>query len=54
MLTDHDGRSGAVRFAETGWHLVIRTGAELSLELPAPQGGTAEPLGSHLSPSPAI
>ncbi|WP_344864271.1 error-prone DNA polymerase [Amycolatopsis ultiminotia] len=50
VLTDHDGMSGAVRFAEAGRNLGIRTGhgAELSLELPASQGGTADPAGTHL------
>ncbi|MFF4598143.1 error-prone DNA polymerase [Amycolatopsis sp. NPDC001319] len=50
VLTDHDGMSGAVRFAEAGRDLGIRTGhgAELSLQLPAPQGGIPDPVGTHL------
>ncbi|WP_406639115.1 error-prone DNA polymerase [Amycolatopsis sp. WGS_07] len=50
VLTDHDGMYGAVRFAEAGRAMGIRTGhgAELSLDLPAPQGGAADPAGSHL------
>ncbi|MEV8613023.1 PHP domain-containing protein [Amycolatopsis sp. NPDC051373] len=50
VLTDHDGMSGAVRFAEAGRDLGIRTGhsVELSLGLPQPQGDTAEPVGTHL------
>ncbi len=49
-LTDHDGMYGVVRFAEAARELGVRTvyGAELSLGLPAPQNGIADPLGSHL------
>jgi error-prone DNA polymerase len=49
-ITDHDGLYGIVRFAEAAEQLSLRTvfGAELSLELPAPQRGQADPVGSHL------
>lgn len=49
-LTDHDGFYGVVRFAEAAETTSVRTvfGAELSLELPAPQNGAADPAGSHL------
>jgi error-prone DNA polymerase len=49
-ITDHDGLYGIVRFAEAAEQLKLRTifGAELSLELPAPQAGQADPVGSHL------
>jgi error-prone DNA polymerase len=49
-LTDHDGFYGAVRFAEAARELGMPTifGAELSLELPAPQNGAADPAGEHL------
>ncbi|MEU4675311.1 PHP domain-containing protein, partial [Amycolatopsis sp. NPDC023774] len=50
VLADHDGMYGAVRFAEAGRELGVRTGhgAELSLGLSAPQGGVPDPEGSHL------
>ncbi|MCA0306717.1 MAG: error-prone DNA polymerase [Actinobacteria bacterium] len=49
-LTDHDGLYGIVRFAEAAESMNLRTvfGAELSLELPAPQAGLPDPVGSHL------
>ncbi|MDQ7993915.1 MAG: PHP domain-containing protein, partial [Propionicimonas sp.] len=49
-LTDHDGLYGIVRFAEAAEATGVRTvfGAELSLELPAPQKGNPDPVGSHL------
>ncbi|WIY84204.1 error-prone DNA polymerase [Propionimicrobium sp. PCR01-08-3] len=49
-LTDHDGLYGIVRFAEAAEQTSVKTifGAELSLELPAPQKGVADPVGSHL------
>jgi len=52
-LTDHDGFPGAPLFAETAMTLAeqnFRTvyGAELSLGLPGPQNGVADPEGSHL------
>ncbi|GGM53822.1 error-prone DNA polymerase [Microbacterium saperdae] len=51
-LTDHDGFYGAARFAEVAdlMEAPLQTvfGAELSLELPAPQRGTPDPLGDHL------
>ena len=51
-LTDHDGFYGAARFAEVAdlMEVPLQTvfGAELSLELPAPQRGTPDPLGDHL------
>jgi error-prone DNA polymerase len=49
-ITDHDGLYGIVRFAEAAEQLSLRTvfGAELSLGLPAPQSGQADPVGSHL------
>ena len=49
-ITDHDGLYGIVRFAEAAEQLAVRTvfGAELSLELPAPQAGCPDPVGSHL------
>jgi error-prone DNA polymerase len=49
-LTDHDGFYGAARFAETAATYDVTTvfGAELSLDLPAPQNGVADPEGSHL------
>ncbi|MFF4598039.1 error-prone DNA polymerase [Amycolatopsis sp. NPDC001319] len=50
VLTDRDGMYGAVRFAEAAREVGVRTGygAELSLGLPAPQGGVADPVGTHL------
>lgn len=49
-LTDHDGFYGIVRFAEAAETTSVQTvfGAELSLDLPAPQRGIADPAGSHL------
>ena len=49
-LTDHDGFYGVVRFAEAAGALGVRTifGAELSLGVPAPQNGIADPEGNHL------
>ncbi len=49
-VTDHDGFYGIVRFAEAAESLTVKTvfGAELSLELPGPQNGEADPVGSHL------
>lgn len=49
-VTDHDGFYGIVRFAEAAESLHMKTvfGAELSLELPAPQRGQADPVGRHL------
>jgi len=49
-VTDHDGFYGIVRFAEAAEALQLNTvfGAELSLELPKPQNGEADPVGAHL------
>lgn len=49
-LTDHDGLYGIVRMAEAAASLGVRTvfGAELSLGLPGPQNGVADPTGTHL------
>jgi len=49
-ITDHDGFYGIVRFAEAAETLQLKTvfGAELSLELPEPQKGEADPVGTHL------
>jgi len=49
-ITDHDGFYGIVRFAEAAEELQLKTvfGAELSLELPKPQNGEADPAGAHL------
>jgi error-prone DNA polymerase len=49
-LTDHDGFYGVVRFSEAAREYGLPTifGAELSLELPAPQNGEPDPVGSHL------
>jgi error-prone DNA polymerase len=49
-ITDHDGFYGIVRFAEASETLELKTvfGAELSLELPRPQNGEADPAGAHL------
>jgi error-prone DNA polymerase len=50
VLTDRDGMYGAVRFAEAAREIGVRTGygVELSLGLPAPQGGVPDPAGTHL------
>ncbi|VVJ16245.1 Error-prone repair homolog of DNA polymerase III alpha subunit (EC [Amycolatopsis camponoti] len=50
VLTDHDGMYGAVRFNDAARELGVRVGfgAELSLDLPAPQAGEPDPKGSHL------
>ena len=44
-ITDHDGLYGIVRFAEAAADTSLRTlyGAELSLGLPEPQMGIADP-----------
>src|SRR6478736_1976511 len=49
-VTDHDGFYGIVRFAEAAEERRLKTvfGAELSLELPKPQNGEADPVGTHL------
>ncbi|WP_040164101.1 error-prone DNA polymerase [Microbacterium gorillae] len=49
-VTDHDGFYGIVRFAEAAEATGLATvfGSELSLELPKPQNGEADPVGSHL------
>ncbi|WP_298011923.1 PHP domain-containing protein, partial [uncultured Microbacterium sp.] len=49
-ITDHDGFYGIVRFAEASEPLTLKTvfGAELSLGLPGPQQGEADPHGEHL------
>ncbi|QAY58724.1 error-prone DNA polymerase [Microbacterium protaetiae] len=49
-ITDHDGFYGVVRFAEAAADRALKTvyGAELSLELPRPQKGEADPAGAHL------
>jgi error-prone DNA polymerase len=49
-LTDHDGFAGAARFAEAAGELALPTvlGAELSIGLPGPQQGVADPAGTHL------
>lgn len=56
-ITDHDGFYGAARFAEAAEGMRSRYpklglqtvyGAELSLDLPAPQGGQPDPVGDHL------
>jgi error-prone DNA polymerase len=59
-VTDHDGLYGVVRFAEAARTLneelteagrpALQTifGAELSLDLPVPQNGVADPVGRHL------
>src|SRR5262245_21996775 len=49
-LTDHDGFYGVVRFAEAARAVGVPTvfGAELSLEVPRPQNGEADPAGAHL------
>ncbi len=49
-VTDHDGLYGIVRLAEAAEHRRVKTvfGAELSLDLPAPQKGEVDPTGTHL------
>jgi error-prone DNA polymerase len=49
-LTDHDGFYGVVRFSEAALEMSLPTvfGAELSLDLPAPQNGEPDPVGAHL------
>jgi error-prone DNA polymerase len=49
-VTDHDGFYGIVRFNEAAQELKLPTifGAELSLDLPGPQNGNADPVGRHL------
>lgn len=49
-LTDHDGFYGVVRFSEAARANGLPTlfGAELSLDLPAPQNGEPDPAGRHL------
>jgi error-prone DNA polymerase len=49
-LTDHDGFYGVVRFSEAARANRVSTlfGAELSLDLPGPQGGAPDPAGRHL------
>ena len=49
-LTDHDGFYGAPVFAEAAAELDLVTifGAELSVGLPGPQAGIADPEGDHL------
>ncbi|MFK4760152.1 error-prone DNA polymerase [Microbacterium sp. ZW T5_45] len=51
-LTDHDGFYGAARFAEMAEVMKAKVqtvfGAELSLDLDAPQRGIADPGGDHL------
>ncbi|PKQ24549.1 MAG: error-prone DNA polymerase [Actinobacteria bacterium HGW-Actinobacteria-5] len=49
-ITDHDGLYGIVRFAEAAETMHLKTvfGAELSLDLLAPQAGQPDPAGSHL------
>lgn len=50
-LTDHDGMYGVVRFAEAAEaYPSLKTvyGVEVSLDLPAPQQGVADPVGDHL------
>src|SRR3954467_5227101 len=49
-LTDHDGFYGVVRFAEAAAAVGVPTvfGTELSLGLPKPQNGVADPEGHHL------
>lgn len=49
-ITDHDGFYGIVHFAEAAESMRLKTvfGAELSLGLPGPQNGEADPVGTHL------
>ncbi|MSS45892.1 error-prone DNA polymerase [Cutibacterium sp. WCA-380-WT-3A] len=49
-LTDHDGLYGVVRMAEAAEACGLPTiiGSELSIGVPEPQNGVADPVGSHL------
>ena len=49
-VTDHDGFAGAMQYKQAAEDADLATvfGAELSLELPAPQTGVADPVGAHL------
>ena len=49
-LTDHDGLYGVVRMAEAAEACGLSTiiGSELSIGVPEPQNGVADPVGSHL------
>ena len=51
-ITDHDGMYGVPQFAQAaerfGGRLKTVFGAELSLDLPAGQGGVPDPVGRHL------
>nr|WP_308190496.1 error-prone DNA polymerase [Sinomonas notoginsengisoli] len=49
-ITDHDGFYGVVRLAEAAEAYGLKTvfGAELSIGLPGPQNGAADPEGEHL------
>jgi error-prone DNA polymerase len=49
-ITDHDGMYGAVQFARAAREAGVQTvfGAELSLDLQAPQTGVRDPEGEHL------
>ncbi|MGI8417620.1 MAG: error-prone DNA polymerase, partial [Nakamurella sp.] len=49
-LTDHDGFYGVVRFTEAAAGTGLKTlyGSELSVGLPQPQLGVADPVGEHL------
>src|ERR1700681_3468835 len=49
-LTDHDGMYGVVRFAEAAGAVGLPSvfGTELTLDLPRPQNGVADPEGTHL------
>ncbi|HZQ57610.1 MAG TPA: error-prone DNA polymerase [Acidimicrobiales bacterium] len=49
-LTDHDGFYGVVRFSEAARAVGLRTvfGAELTLGATRPQGGAADPEGTHV------
>ncbi|MDQ2845652.1 MAG: error-prone DNA polymerase [Actinomycetota bacterium] len=49
-LTDHDGFYGVVRFTEAAAGTGLKTlyGSELSIGLPQPQLGVADPVGEHL------
>src|SRR5262250_3261245 len=55
-ITDHNGMYGVPQFAQAAARLTDQTGvtlgtvfgAELSLDLPASQGGVPDPVGQHL------